>query len=348
MHFLSKLRRPSPAMLVAIVALFVAMSGGAYAAVRITTSQIADNAVTHSKLAKDSVWNSNLGKGVVGAANLNSALAQQIARPTPSSGSTGATGATGATGPQGSRGDTGPQGAKGDTGATGAHGAAGANGLNPATAVDDVPSIASSSGHNPNPDSGDAGSGGWYFSGNGAGGSAAITNGQLALTGNGVDSNTVQGGIGIAKAFDSTPLSQLDGLTYQWHVDTTNNGQAPTVHITVTGLTANSHFASGFANLDYSPAINGNGVSQGAINQSDGFAPNAKWFSTTNPSINAAGGQNSPETLAQLAAANPNAVITQISLDNGGTSGGSGTFAAGADDLYLSIDGHATRYDFGS
>jgi hypothetical protein len=43
---------------------------------------------------------------------------------------------------------------------------------------------------------------------------------------------------------------------------------------------------------------------------------------------------------------NPNAVITQISLDNGGTSGGTGSFDAGADDLLLGFDHTNTRYDF--
>jgi hypothetical protein len=42
-------------------------------------------------------------------------------------------------------------------------------------------------------------------------------------------------------------------------------------------------------------------------------------------------------------------VIGQVSVDNGGSSGSVGTFAAGADDLVLGIsgDGKFTRYDFG-
>jgi hypothetical protein len=255
----------------------------------------------------------------------------------------GPAGATGAQGPKGDMGPQGPAGADGRDGTPGTNGLNGKNGLNPATAVVNVPSIAPGAAN----DSGHPGDAGFYFSGNGSNGSASIANGELKLTGNGVDSNTVQGGIGIAKAF-STPLSKLDSLSYQWHADQTNATQAPTIHITVTGLKANSHFGSGFANLDYTPGINGITPSQGVVYQSDGFADNAKWFSTTNPSISAPGGQNSPETLKQFADANPDATITQISLDNGGTSGGTGSFAAGADNLYLSIDGHATRYDFGS
>lgn len=256
-------------------------------------------------------------------------------------------GPAGAKGAQGPKGDVGPQGPAGTDGKDGVDGTNGhdgvngKNGLNPATAVNEVPSIGSGAS-----DTGNPGDAGFYFSGNGSGGSASITGGELKLTGNGVDSATVQGGIGIAKAVNA-PLSDLDGLSYQWHDDNPNATQAPTIHITVSGLKANSRFQSGFANLDYTPGINGITPSQGVVYQSDGFADNAKWFSTTNPNISAAGGQNSPETLKQFADANPDATITQISLDNGGTSNGSGTFAAGADNLYLSIGGHATRYDFG-
>jgi len=97
-----------------------------------------------------------------------------------------------------------------------------------------VPTIAHSSGNNPNPDSGEPGDGGWYFSGDGDGGFAALTNGELELNGPGIDSNTAQGGIGIAKAFNNVPLGDLDALTYQWHVNEVNTSpQAPTIHITV-------------------------------------------------------------------------------------------------------------------
>lgn len=337
MHFLSKLRRPSPAMMVAVVALFMAMSGGAYAAVRITTSQIADSAVTHAKLAK----------GAVGAVNLNKSLASEINRPSPSSGSQGAQGPKGNTGAQG------PQGTKGDTGATGAAGAAGANGargvngLNPAAAIVNLPSIASSSGSNPNPDSGDAGDGGFYFTGNGSGGSAALAGGELVLTGVGVDGNTEQGGIGIAKAF-TRPLSDLDGVSFDYHVLTPHGNNTPLVHVTVTGLTADSKFvSSGFANLVYSPALNGAGVSTGQEYAADAFLPGALWYSTTESNINNPGGQDSPQPLSFFTGRNANAAITQISLDNGGSSGASGDFAAGADDLVIGLGGSITRYDIG-
>ncbi len=50
--------RPSPALVISLVALFVALAGGAYAATKIDTSDIKKAAVTGKKLAKDAV-NSN-------------------------------------------------------------------------------------------------------------------------------------------------------------------------------------------------------------------------------------------------------------------------------------------------
>lgn len=336
--------RPSGAMAVAGVALFFAVTGGgAYAA-----TQIPDASVGHSKLAPNSVWHDNLGQGSVQADNLSSAIRAQFSKAITHD-QTGSQGPQGQQGPKGDTGATGPQGPKGDTGATGPQGPKGIDGLNPAVPVVSVPTIAQSSGNNPNPDSGDAGDGGWYFSGNGAGGSASLTNGELELDGPGIDANTAQGGIGIAKAFNNVPLANLDALTYQWHVNEVNgvSKQAPTIHITVTGLTNDSKFGSGFANLVYNPTLNGVTPSESASYQSDGFAPNAAWYSTTESNINSPGGQNSPQTLATFVAHNPNAVITQISLDNGGTSGGTGSFSAGADDLLLGFGGTNTRYDFG-
>jgi hypothetical protein len=47
--------RPSPATAIALLALFVALGGGAYAASRVGTSEIAAQAVTTKKLARDAV-----------------------------------------------------------------------------------------------------------------------------------------------------------------------------------------------------------------------------------------------------------------------------------------------------
>jgi len=331
---MTKFHRPSAATVLSGAALFMAMGGGAYAAQSsISGHDLTNNSVTHNKLAGNAVWHSNLGSKVVQMGNLNQDLQNRLNRV----GSPGGTGAAGPAGPAGPK------------GATGAQGPAGTDGANPATKVTNVPAITSGSG-NPNPDSGAAGDAGFYFTGNGAGGSASITGGELALTGSGVDSNTFQGGIGVAKAYDSVPLANLDGASYDYHVQTTHGANTPLLHVTVTGLNADSKFASGFANLVYSPALN-NGNTTPVVGQSysaDAFLPGAKWYSTTQPNIGDPGGQNDPQPLSFFQGGNPGAKIIQISLDNGGSSGASGDFSAGADDLVIGLSGTNSRYDFGS
>ena len=180
-----------------------------------------------------------------------------------------------------------------------------------------VPSIAGSSGNNPNPDSGDAGQQGFYFTGTGSGGSASIAGGELILTGVGVDSNTEQGGIGIAKTFNA-PLSSLDGVSWSYHILTPNGNNTPLVHVTVTGLNADSKFApSGFANLVYAPALNGVTAAPGQDYVADAFLPGALWYSTTESNIGNPGGQNDPQPLSFFTGRNAGATIMQISLDNG-------------------------------
>jgi hypothetical protein len=132
-------RRPSPALLVAFVALFVALGGGgALAASKLIvhSDNIANGAVTNHKLADGSVGIHKLksplkaalakvasGRGIVGTQG-----PQGPQGATGATGATGSTGATGATGTQGPKGDTGTTGAKGDTGATGPAGVAGPQG----------------------------------------------------------------------------------------------------------------------------------------------------------------------------------------------------------------------------
>jgi hypothetical protein len=95
-------RRPSPAMIVALVALSVAMSGTAVAASKVL--------VTSSAQIKN---------GVVGTADLSKKARKALA---------GKTGRTGAPGAAGAAGPAGPAGPAGHAGANGASGAAGADG----------------------------------------------------------------------------------------------------------------------------------------------------------------------------------------------------------------------------
>jgi len=349
------------ALVLSVVAIFMALGGSAYAANKliIHTGNIANGAVTNKKLADHSVgplkFNHNATSYFKRLAKLGAsgATGPQGPKGDPGPvGPTGKTGDTGAPGPAGATGQTGQTGAQGQQGPSGPTGARGSDGLNPAIAVDHIPSIGSSSGTNPNPDSGDPGDAGWYFTGTGTGGSAQFTDGGLELQGAGIDGNTFQGAIGVAKAFN-LPLANLNALAYYWTVDTANGNQAPCVHVSVTGLNGDSKFTSGFANLVLNPALNGVTVSPGLAGHADGFTSAAKWYSTTENGgsgtvvmLNAPGGLNDPQPMSFFTgkAANSGAVITQISLDNCGTSGGSGSFDSVADGLLI----NSTRYDFGS
>ena len=62
---MSRFRRPSPAMVVAIIALIVALAGGAYAASKIGTKQLKNNAVTKKKIRNGAVTTSKLANGAV-------------------------------------------------------------------------------------------------------------------------------------------------------------------------------------------------------------------------------------------------------------------------------------------
>jgi hypothetical protein len=87
-------RRPSSAMIVALIALFVALAGGAYAA---------------TKLPANSVGPAQLKTGAVTPTKLSPAAKTILSKPGPK-------GESGARGPEGPRGDSGPM---GDTGAAG-------------------------------------------------------------------------------------------------------------------------------------------------------------------------------------------------------------------------------------
>jgi len=108
-------RRPSPAMVVACLALLVSLSGVTYAAVGIPRNsvgraQLQNNAVVSSKVKDRSLKAADFARGQLPA------------------GKKGATGATGATGPAGPAGATGPAGPGGPAGPAGTAGATGDRG----------------------------------------------------------------------------------------------------------------------------------------------------------------------------------------------------------------------------
>lgn len=128
-----KLRRPTYAEVVATLALFIALGGVSYAAIKIPNNsvgakQLRANAVNSKKVKNRSLLavdfrKGQLPRGATGAAGAPGA--DGLLGPV---GPTGAAGARGITGAAGADGATGVQGATGEAGATGADGVTGPEG----------------------------------------------------------------------------------------------------------------------------------------------------------------------------------------------------------------------------
>jgi hypothetical protein len=70
--------RPSPGVLIAVVALVFALAGGAYAASKIQTNDIAKKAVTGPKIASDAVKGGKILKGSVKGDDLAAGVIPQV------------------------------------------------------------------------------------------------------------------------------------------------------------------------------------------------------------------------------------------------------------------------------
>jgi hypothetical protein len=121
---------------IACLALFVALGGTSYAAIKLPansvgTTQIKKAAVTSAKIKDRSITAADLSAGTLRAGDVGPAGA---AGPSGPKGDTGAAGPKGDTGAAGPKGDTGAAGPKGDPGAAGAKGDPGTAGAN-ATAL---------------------------------------------------------------------------------------------------------------------------------------------------------------------------------------------------------------------
>jgi hypothetical protein len=114
--FVTRFPRVSPALVVAMLALFVALTGAAVATTSalITGKQILNNSITGADVKDKSLTPKDF-KGSVGGAR-------------GPAGTAGPQGPAGAQGPQGAQGPAGPKGDTGDTGATGSQGLKGDTG----------------------------------------------------------------------------------------------------------------------------------------------------------------------------------------------------------------------------
>jgi hypothetical protein len=100
-----RFHRPSPAMAVALIALFVALGGSGYAAVKLNGANLTNRSVAGKKLKKSAVTGKEVKNRSLGAADFK---AGQLP-----AGPQGATGPPGSPGPAGAQGLQGPAGAKG-------------------------------------------------------------------------------------------------------------------------------------------------------------------------------------------------------------------------------------------
>ncbi len=117
------MRRPSPALVISLIALFVALGGTTYAATSLPrnsvgTAQIKSGAVTKTKIAKGTLAGLHGLRGATGP--------EGPAGPKGEQGSQGVQGIQGVQGPPGAGGDSGP---KGDQGIQGIQGIQGPPGL---------------------------------------------------------------------------------------------------------------------------------------------------------------------------------------------------------------------------
>jgi len=120
------LRHPSPALVISLIALFVALGGTTYAAANLPTNsvgtaQIRNGAVTKTKIAKETRAGLRGSRGATGP--------QGSAGPKGNQGIQGIPGAKGDQGPKGDQGIQGIQGPKGDQGIQGIQGPKGDQGI---------------------------------------------------------------------------------------------------------------------------------------------------------------------------------------------------------------------------
>lgn len=129
--------RPSPAMVVACLALLVALSGTSVAAVTaipnnsVGRAQLRNDAVRSPKIKNGTIISADIALGAITASDVRdgSLLAADFKRGQLPAGPPGATGARGPAGPQGSSGPQGPAGAAGPDGSQGPTGPQGPSGI---------------------------------------------------------------------------------------------------------------------------------------------------------------------------------------------------------------------------
>lgn len=109
-------RRPSAALIVSSLALFTALSGGAYAATTIGSLQIKNNDVRSIDLKNNDVRSADIQNGTIKTADMSAAARLALKGKAGPAGPAGLPGAPGAPGAPGLKGDQGDQGIPGVSG----------------------------------------------------------------------------------------------------------------------------------------------------------------------------------------------------------------------------------------
>jgi hypothetical protein len=273
--------------------------------------------ITSGKIKDGTIRGRDIHKGTITSDRLSNGVRRELRE-------------AGTPGPKGDKGDPGTNGTslQGSAPQKGDKGDKGQDGLNPATLV---------------AKDGDAG---WRFVGGGGTSpypQASFSGGELRLQG-GFDGTTPSGAIGIAHAYDNAPLSSLKTLSYDFRIVKRPDGSvsAPAIHITV--LKAATGTASGFTNFVFEP------YQQGTFGTFQRYSVDTlvgQWWATR---PTAGIDQGDPASWTDVINKNPDATISAISVDNGGSSGNTtpaDQFAAGADDVIVGFGSDFTRYDFG-
>ncbi len=108
-----KLLRPSPAMVVAVIALIAGLGGGAYAATLVTGAQIKNNSITGADIRNSSLTGNDIRNESLSGADVKNGSLQAADLSAAAKASLRAVGVAGASGPAGPQGLAGPPGAVG-------------------------------------------------------------------------------------------------------------------------------------------------------------------------------------------------------------------------------------------
>lgn len=360
MHPKSKrrLRLPSPSMIVALFALFIALGGSTYAAVTISGSQLKNNSVSAKKLTKSLRQKINKGS--------SQAPGFPIPGPAGKEGAEGKTGKTGETGPQGPNGATGPQGPKGEdavdgpAGPTGPQGPQGPQGpagpQGPQGLNSGEPRVVTTENLfgwtlAPKGDNGDTSENG-LLSFQTPPNPSALGNNALrmeAVNGKPVVAYIPFPGFGEPNSGTDHPLlKELTAASYESLIASSPNPDLDiSFQIEVTGSTS-THFPSGYTTIVDEPYQNGESEVANQWHRhyvSESLVWSTQAASSANPTHCT---QAAPCPFRQYVEENPDALIQTMKLRIGQNSGaGWSSFVGYADDVRVNFDGDFNRYDLG-